>query len=319
MTHYDVFNGDADGICALTQLRNADPRESTLVTGVKRDIELLGRVQAREGDSIAVLDLSMDKNKVALKAALAAGADVFYCDHHFAGDIPESPRLTHLIRTEPDVCTSILIDGHLRGAFPEWAAVGAFGDNLSAGAELLARPPGLTERSLERLRDLGVYINYNAYGSSLDDLHFAPADLYRSVSVHPSPFGFMEDGRDIFERLERGYRDDMAAAAAVKAERADAAGAVFILPDEAWARRVSGVYGNGLANDNPDRGHAILTEKANGNYLVSVRAPLNDRTGAGELCMRFPTGGGREAAAGVNDLPAEMLDDFVDQFSAFYR
>ena len=62
----------------------------------------------------------------------------------------------------------------------------------------------------------------------------------------------------------------------------------------------------------------MLTEKANGNYLVSVRAPLENKTGADELCMRFPTGGGRKAAAGVNDLPADMLTDFMDQFSGFY-
>jgi len=36
MAYYDVFNGDADGICALHQLRLAEPREATLVTGVKR-------------------------------------------------------------------------------------------------------------------------------------------------------------------------------------------------------------------------------------------------------------------------------------------
>ena len=38
MTYYDVFNGDADGICALTQLRNAEPRESTIITGVTKDM-----------------------------------------------------------------------------------------------------------------------------------------------------------------------------------------------------------------------------------------------------------------------------------------
>jgi hypothetical protein len=105
----------------------------------------------------------------------------------------------------------------------------------------------------------------------------------------------------------------------VQAQRADNSSAVFVLPDEAWARRVSGVYSNDLANANPDRGHAVLTEKANGNYLVSVRAPLNNKTGADELCRRFPTGGGRKAAAGINDLPAELLNDFMDQFSAYYR
>ncbi len=42
----DVFNGDADGICALLQLRLQQPRESLRITGVKRDIALLERVNA---------------------------------------------------------------------------------------------------------------------------------------------------------------------------------------------------------------------------------------------------------------------------------
>ena len=56
---YDVFNGDADGICALHQLRLADPRASVLVTGAKREIALLERVDAHPGDSITVLDISL--------------------------------------------------------------------------------------------------------------------------------------------------------------------------------------------------------------------------------------------------------------------
>jgi hypothetical protein len=318
MTYYDVFNGDADGICALTQLRNAEPRDSVLVTGVKRDINLLKQVDAAEGDEITVLDVSMDKNAEALQAVLASGASVWYCDHHFAGEIPESDRLTALINTAPDVCTSMLVNGHLRGAFLEWAVVGAFGDNLFESATVLAKPLELTADRLESLKNLGTYINYNGYGSNLEDLHFAPADLYRAVSVHASPFDFMNDGRDDFDKLESGYGDDMRAAQALQPVSRQDSTAVFILPNEPWARRVSGVYSNDLANANPSRGHAVLTEKANGNYLVSVRAPLENKTGADELCMRFPTGGGRKAAAGVNDLPAESLDDFIDQFTAFY-
>ena len=319
MTHYDVFNGDADGICALTQLRNADPRESTLITGVKRDINLLKQINGQPGDTVTALDISMDKNKEALLALLEAGVEVFYCDHHFAGDIPESAGLTPLINTEPDVCTSILINGQLQGAFLEWAVVGAFGDNLYKSAEALAKPLSLSAERLETLKNLGTYINYNGYGSNLEDLHFAPAELYKLVSPYASPFDFMEGSREDFEKLENGYRDDMAAAESVQPERAEASTAVFILPNEPWARRVSGVYSNDLANASPDRGHAVLTEKANGNYLISVRAPLNNKTGADELCMRFPTGGGRKAAAGVNDLPADMLNDFMDQFAEFYR
>jgi hypothetical protein len=35
--------------------------------------------------------------------------------------------------------------------------------------------------------------------------------------------------------------------------------------------------------------------------------------------MKFPTGGGRKAAAGINDLPAGQLAEFIDTFSGFYR
>ena len=44
MPHFDIFNGDADGICALQQMRLNNPQESTLVTGVKRDTLLLKNV-----------------------------------------------------------------------------------------------------------------------------------------------------------------------------------------------------------------------------------------------------------------------------------
>jgi hypothetical protein len=318
MIHYDVFNGDADGLCALTQLRNAEPREARLVTGVKRDINLLDRVEAAAGSQVTVLDVSLDKNRAGLERVLAAGAEVFYCDHHFAGDIPQSDRLQAVINTAPDVCTSILVNEHLEGAFREWAVVGAFGDNLQDSARRIARPLALDEARLQQLENLGIYINYNGYGSNLADLHFEPADLFRLISPYGSPFDFMDDGRAHFDKLEQGYKQDMATAESLAPEYRDDAVAVFMMPDEPWARRVSGVYSNDLANSDPDRAHAVLTAKASGCYLVSVRAPLNNKTGADELCMKFPTGGGRKAAAGINDLPGDMLQEFIDTFAAFY-
>ena len=113
--NYDVFNGDADGICALLQLRLAESREAQLVTGVKRDINLLSRVEAGPGDRITALDISMDKNRAGLEQALAAGAEVFYVDHHFAGDIPGHEKLRAIINEAPDVCTAVLVNGHLDG------------------------------------------------------------------------------------------------------------------------------------------------------------------------------------------------------------
>jgi len=84
MADFDVFNGDADGICALTQLRLAEPRTTTLVTGVKRDINLLKKVAADNCDRVTVLDVSMDKNHDDLFRLLKAGAEIFYVDHYFA-------------------------------------------------------------------------------------------------------------------------------------------------------------------------------------------------------------------------------------------
>ena len=85
--HYDVFNGDADGICALLQLRLEEPLVSTRITGIKRDIALLERVHAEPGDTVTVLDISMVKNSDALNQLLAKDVVVDYIDHHAAGKL----------------------------------------------------------------------------------------------------------------------------------------------------------------------------------------------------------------------------------------
>jgi hypothetical protein len=314
MADYDVFNGDADGICALLQLRFAEPRDAQLVTGVKREIGLLNRVYPEADDRITVLDISLDKNREGLNRALDVGAQVFYVDHHFAGSVPASASLKSLINEAPDVCTSVLINHYLRGAYREWAVVGTFGDNLRHTAAGLIKNLHFSAEEAALLENLGIYINYNGYGASVEELHFAPDELYAVLSQYRSPFDFVSDNAENFQKLEQGYQQDIEAAQSTIALVATDAIAAFVLPNEPWARRVSGVYSNQLANDNPDRGHAVLTVKPTGNYLVSVRAPLNNKKGAAALCMHFPTGGGREAAAGINDLPADMLANFLDQF-----
>ena len=315
--NYDVFNGDADGICALLQLRKAEPRESRLVTGVKRDINLLEKIQPAQGDLVTVLDVSMDKNMAGLQRALADGASVFYVDHHFPGEIPEHASLTALINESPEVCTAALVNGHLQGAQLDWAVTGAFGDNLKGTAHSLAKPLNLSPSDLASLEELGTYINYNGYGPAIEDLHFDPEELYRRLYAADSALGFVAESPD-FLKLQQGYKEDMGLAEALQPMHATGSVAVFMLPNEAWARRVSGVYSNDLATDNPDRAHAVLTEKANGNFLVSVRAPMSNKQGAADLCMQFPTGGGRAGAAGINDLPTDSLQAFVDACSAAY-
>lgn len=315
---FDVFNGDADGICALIQLRKAEPRSATIVTGVKRDISLLQKVSASAGDKVVVLDVSMDKNNADLIRLLDAGVEVLYVDHHFPGEIPQHPNLRAVINENADTCTSILVNGLLKSAHIEWAIAGAFGDNLKKSALGLAATTDLNETQIKQLENLGTYINYNGYGPSLEDLHFDPAKLFETLLNADTPFDFINHSPD-FTKLAQGYEDDMAKAAAIKPLQACDSSAVFMLPDEPWARRVSGVYSNDLTTDNPARAHAVITAKPEGDYLVSVRAPLSNKTGAVDLCRQFPTGGGRAAAAGINSLPATLLQDFIDKFSQFYR
>ena len=317
MTNYDVFNGDADGLCALQQLRLASPVDSHLVTGVKRDISLLKRVHAEAGDQVTVLDISLEKNRVELERILAQGAQVEYIDHHYPGDIPEHPALVITVEASPDVCTSLLVNERLDGQFRSWAVVGAFGDNLDESAQRAAEPLGLSVGELTKLRELGICINYNAYGATVDDLFFPPDDLFRRLSGYADPLRFMAED-ETFVQLKDGYSDDMARSAGLVPQVKSDGHAVLMLPGEPWARRVSGVLGNQLARDHPQRAHALLTSRPDGGYVVSVRAPLSRKEGADELCLQFPSGGGRKAAAGINHLPEDLLDDFVDRFRLRY-
>ncbi len=318
MAVVDVFNGDADGICALLQLRLEHPSASRLVTGVKRDIELLARVEAQPGDELTVLDISLEKNCRHLERLLTQGATVFYVDHHAAGEIPRHARLTTLIDTDPNVCTSLLVDRHLGGKYRAWAVTAAFGDNMNAAAEQAARALSLSTDERDALKTLGICINYNGYGNTVEDLHFPPEDLYRELASYNSPFDFIADPQSAYKRLHDGYFNDLSLAERVAAEYANESVAVTILPDERWSRRISGVYGNQLANRHPDRAHAILSHHPEGGYVVSVRAPLNNKTGADELCREFPSGGGRKAAAGINRLPADQLERFIARLNARY-
>jgi len=319
MQTYDVFNGDADGICALIQLRLAQPCDSTLITGVKRDISLARNVPVDSPARVNMLDVSLDKNREAVDGLLAAGCSVFYADHHFPGDtLPDHPGFTALIDTQPATCTSLLVDQYLNGQFHNWAIAAAFGDNLNAVGEELASKAGLSAAQTEVLKILGVCINYNGYGATVEDLHFHPADLFRAFVTFKDPLDLIVSEPTAWQQLRDGYAEDMAKGLAAPVLNETVTSVVVELPDEAWARRVSGVLGNELANRNPDKACAIVTGKANGGYLVSIRAPLNNRTGADEVARQFPTGGGRKAAAGINDLPEEQLDAFVGVMADFW-
>jgi hypothetical protein len=318
--HYDIFNGDADGICALHQLRLAEPRpEAELVTGVKRDIHLLDRLRGLvgTGDTLTVLDISMDSNKAALLDLLAAGCQVFYADHHYAGDLPGSSGLTALLDPNPEVCTSLIIDRLLKGRFRAWAVAAAFGDNLHESARQAGAALGLDESQLGTLRELGELLNYNGYGETVADLHFPPQELYLALRLYADPFDFMDNAQTLAV-LREGFRADMTTARAHTPLREEAGGRIYLFPAQSWSRRVAGVFSNEKARERPALAHALVVDNGNGTFMVSVRAPLAGKRGADTLCRSFPTGGGRAGAAGINALPQALLDEFMKQFFATY-
>ena len=316
MRRFDVFNGDADGICALHQLRLAEPAQAELVTGPKREVRLLDRVEAVAGDRVTVLDVSLARNRAALVRLLERGARVRYFDHHDPGDIPTHPRLEAHIDSSGLACTSELVDRYLGGRFRPWAVVAAFGDNLPGAALRLAAGLGLDAGRLGRLDSLGQGLNYNAYGFRPEDVLVPPEALYRIVSRHPDPFTLLDD--PVVARLEEDRLADLERARAIEPLRVGAAHEAWLLPDARWARRVIGTFANSLARDRPGRAHAVLVPIPPEGYAASVRVPAACATSAATFCSAFPGGGGRAMAAGIEQLPAERLEAFLAAFAAAF-
>jgi hypothetical protein len=316
MSDYDIFNGDADGICALQQLRLVEPKNATLITGVKRDVRLLNRVFPGPGEVVTVLDVSLDANRGDLARILRAGAFVTYFDHHFSGVVPAEERLETHLSASHQVCTSLLVDDFLRGAQRLWAIVGAFGDNVDVPARRLDTA-GLGEERVNQLRELGVLLNYNSYGRTVEDLHVAPDDLYRLVSRYRDPFDFIA-GEKAFLRLREGFAADMARATVVKPAMTGERLTVHILPDAAWSRRISGVIANALSHHRPDASHAVIVPNSATCFMVSIRVPEGCGVRADSFCREFDSGGGRATAGGINHLPARDLDDFLHRFEEVF-
>ena len=317
MRDIDVFNGDADGLCSLRQLRLAEPSDAQRVTGPKRDIGLLERVKAGPGDRVTVLDVSLERNRAALLGLLERGVRVRYFDHHFAGEIPKHANLEAVLDASRESCTSVLVDRYLKGRFRVWAVVGAFGDNLDEVAIRLGSSLALGAGELEKLRELGRSLNYNAYGESESDLVIPPGRLYELLAKYREPLQFAAEER-IFKRLQSAMHADLDAALNVSPQWTGERASAYLLPDRPSSRRVLGVFANHLAHVDARRAHAVLAPKAGGGYIGSVRVPASAALSADEFCRQFPSGGGRREAAGVDDLPGERMSEFLERFAAAF-
>lgn len=321
--YIDVFNGDADGIFSLIQWRKSHPLtaqdQQILITGVKRDIALVSKIDDALADqsNITVLDVSFDKNHADVTRVMEHCHSLFYCDHHKADKLFDHKKLTVVIDTEPTVCTGLLINNVLKDKHILWAVAAIYGDGLDSVANQYVERLGLTQIQSEQLKALGVLVNYNGYGNSVGDLYFDPAELYKQLVNYDSPLEIMTDTDSPYQLLKQGYEADIAKAETSE-QLADNDLIVVILEDAPWARRISGTYGNQLAANNPDKPVVIVTENPNGSYSISLRAPKVNPYGASTICSQFKTGGGREGAAGVNELPKTDLGGFVEVVRKYY-
>nr|MDJ0623477.1 acetyltransferase [Desulfocapsaceae bacterium] len=223
----------------------------------------------------------------------------------------------HHIEPSAKTCSSLIANTLIGQKYPMWAICGAFGDNLDEQAEQLVRSLGLTDSQQEKLKEIGELFNYNGYGSKIEDLHFHPAELYKAIKPYSNPLQFY-GSTEIIDQLRKGYVDDMAQAMVQENCSSHSLHRIYMLPAASWARRVVGVFSNRKARERKDAAHAVIVKNDDGSMQVSVRAPLLAKKNADTLCRKFPTGGGRAAAAGINKLPPAMLEEFIDAFHNTY-
>jgi hypothetical protein len=162
----------------------------------------------------------------------------------------------------------------------------------------------------------GEGIHYLGHGHKRWWIRYVPKAI-RRLQPYADPLAFIALD-PAFGQLRDGFDQDMARARSISAALDRPGHRLHLLPAEPWARRAGGVLANELARSAPAQAHALLTRLPAGGFVVSVRAPLTRRQGADDLCRRFPGSGGRPAAAGINELPDSLYDDFVAAFLAAF-
>ena len=282
-----AYNGDADGICSMVQWGLVHGIDGNTVTGVKRDIELLKKINPENGDEIIVMDISLARNHSKASELIQSDIKMTWFDHHLAGE-PIVGLEAH-IDTSSDVCTARIVESYL-GVKSDWAQVALHGDGLS---EHSSKP---------EFKELGELLNYNGYGADLEDLHFHPDELMRICLESQTPASFLQT--PTFEALRNGFNTDM--------ENVDSVveiDGVYMLPNEAWARRVVGVMAHRINSTGPGP-HVIAIDKGD-----VLQISLRGRNGIGEICAMFG-GGGRETAGGIDALPKDEVTALMNEVNS---
>jgi len=315
MKYYDFFNGDADGIISLHQFRLQFPRKSELFTGVKRDVKLLRHVVNIKNATFTVFDISLLSNSEYIKGILKNNNKVSWFDHHEPGETNLGDNFSIRVDADPNCCTNILVDKFIDGLHRPWTICGAYGDNLHEQAEKLN--PCFSETKMLELKEIGETLNYNGYGNEESDLTVHPKDVYLDIQKYRSPFQYRKKS-EIYNKINAQMNSDEAELNSSEILHTSETGNIILLPSTKASTRYSGIYSNKKTTENPNKAFAILTNINEDTYRISIRSPKNNPTGASKLALSFPTGGGREKAAGINELPKTEFKNFIEKFENIY-
>ena len=307
---YDFFNGDADGMISLHQFRMYCPANTIKHTGIKRDIDLLRYAAGLHDTKLYVFDLSLESNETHVSHALANGNKLVWFDHHTPGALLDHENIKCYIDTDPNVCTSWLVDQYIDGMHRPWTIAGAYGDNLHELAKKIN--PSFTDERMSMLKMLGETLNYSGYGNTEADLISHPLETYKDMSKYEDPIEYVNKS-GLFDKIHQQFERDTSEMESSEVLYSVDCGDIILLPDTTASVRCSGIHSNKLATQNPDKAYIILTNK-DGGYKASIRAPLNAPRGASKLAKQVDTGGGREKAAGINYMPLDSLDRLKEMF-----
>ncbi|GIR66806.1 MAG: hypothetical protein CM15mP71_0320 [Candidatus Poseidoniales archaeon] len=156
--------------------------------------------------------------------------------------------------------------------------------------------------SKPEFKELGELLNYNGYGGDLSDLHFHPDDLLLLCLQAKTPQNFMDT--QAFMTLKNGFESDLS-----NAKNIEPSNGYYLLPNEAWARRVVGVMAHRI-NETGEGPHVIAIDKGE-TLQVSIRGS----EGIGELCKMFG-GGGRATAGGIDELPKTEITALMNEVNS---
>ena len=143
----------------------------------------------------------------------------------------------------------------------------------------MAKSESLSDEQVLILKQIGLVVNYNSYGQTIEDLFYSPEEIAEAARACGSDiFKFLEQG-DIFSTLLENFNADMSSAVCQEPFSISENGVIYTLPNEAWTHRIMGSFSNHLVSTNKNLACAIAVLNSDGTYRISVRSSINNPHG----------------------------------------